>query len=91
MKKKERVILKIHVQPKSSKNEIVGYYHDTLRIKVTAPPVDGQANRACIRYLAGFFELKRSQLSIVKGYTSRVKLLEIKGIGKERLLKRLKN
>jgi uncharacterized protein (TIGR00251 family) len=89
--KGNRVILKIHVQPNSSKNEIVGFYHDTLRIKIAAPALDGRANRACIRYLAEFFEVKPSQVDILKGQASRIKLLEIKGVSKERLLEKLVN
>ena len=46
------IILKIYLQPKSSKNEIVGPYRDGIKIKVTAPPVEGKANDALIRFLA---------------------------------------
>jgi uncharacterized protein (TIGR00251 family) len=47
--KPEGLIFKITVQPKSSKNEIAGLYGDALKIKLTAPPVEGAANRMCIK------------------------------------------
>ena len=46
------IILKVYLQPKSSKNEIVGPYRDGIKVKVTAPPIEGKANEALIRFLA---------------------------------------
>ena len=73
----EDIILKVYLQPKSSKNEIMGPYRDGIKIKVTAPPVDGKANKALIRFLANELEISPSQIEILKGHHSREKTLRI--------------
>ncbi|MBS3917554.1 MAG: DUF167 domain-containing protein [Deltaproteobacteria bacterium] len=45
-------ILKVYLQPKSSKNEIVGPYRDGIKVRVTAPPIDGKANKTLVQFLA---------------------------------------
>jgi len=71
------MILKVYLQPKSSKNEIVGPYRDGIKIKLTAPPVEGKANEALIRFLAGELGISPSRIEIVKGHHSREKTLRI--------------
>jgi len=66
---------KIFVQPRSSKNMIVGLYGDALKIKLKAPPVDGAANKMCIQYLAKCLKVPKSSLEIISGHTSRSKLI----------------
>ncbi len=70
-------ILKIYLQPKSSKNEIVGPYRDGIKIKVTAPPVEGKANEALVRFLAGRLGVSASHIEILQGHRSREKKLRI--------------
>ena len=70
-------ILKIYLQPKSSKNEIVGPYRDGIKIKVTAPPVEGKANEALVRFLAGKLGVSASRIEILQGHHSREKKLRI--------------
>jgi len=48
----EGIVFKVFVQPRSSKNQIVGAHGDALKVKVTAPPVAGAANRMCLKFLA---------------------------------------
>ncbi len=72
-------ILKVYLQPKSSKNEIVGPYRDGIKVKVTAPPVQGKANEALIRFLAKEWNSSPSQIEIIKGHHSREKTLRISG------------
>ncbi len=48
----KETLIKVYLQPKSSKNEVVGPYRDGVKVKVTAPPVEGKANEALIRFLA---------------------------------------
>ncbi len=72
-------ILKIYLQPKSSKNEIVGPYRDGIKVKVTAPPVEGKANEALIRFLVKEWKISPSQIEIIKGHHSREKTLRISG------------
>lgn len=68
--KMERILLKVYLQPKSSKNEIVGPYRDGVKIKITAPPIDGKAN----------IGIPPSQVEIIKGQHAREKTLSISGI-----------
>jgi uncharacterized protein (TIGR00251 family) len=72
-------ILKVYLQPKSSKNEVVGPYRDGIKVKVTAPPVEGKANEALIRFLAKGFGISPSCIEIIKGLHSREKTLRISG------------
>ncbi len=72
-KKKEGLIFKITVLPRSSRNMAAGIYGDTLKIKLTAPPVDGAANKMCINFLAECLKVSRSSLKIISGHSNRVK------------------
>lgn len=71
-------VLKVFIQPRSSKNMIVGIHGDALKIKLTAPPVDGAANKMCIQYLAKSLKLPKSSLEIISGHTNRNKSVLIK-------------
>ena len=66
---------KVFVQPRSSKNMISGLHGDALKIKLTAPPVDGAANNMCIKYLAKCLNVPRSSMEIISGHTSRTKMV----------------
>ncbi len=70
--------IKIRVLPRSSKNEVVGEMSDgTLKIKLTAPPVDGAANDSLIKLLAEYFDKPKSKIKIAAGATSKNKIIEI--------------
>ncbi len=69
--------LAIHVQPRASRNAIVGWHGDALKVALTAPPVDGAANTALIVFLAQAFDLKRAQIRLLHGDSSRHKLVEL--------------
>jgi len=69
------IVLKVFLQPRSAKNMIVGEHGDALKIKLTAPPVDGAANKMCIQYLAKFLKVPKSTIEIISGHTSRTKRL----------------
>jgi len=79
MRMKE-IILKVYLQPKSSKNEIIGPYRDGIKVKVTAPPIEGKANEALIKFLAKEFKIPPSSIEILKGHRSREKTLKISGV-----------
>jgi len=70
-------ILKVYLQPKSSKNEIVGPYRDGIKVRITAPPVGGRANEALIKFLAKEFKTSASSVEILKGRHSREKIIRI--------------
>lgn len=73
------VRLRLHVQPRASKTAIAGVHGDALRIRLAAPPVDGAANEALLRFLAEAFGVPRSAVTLVTGATSRRKRVEILG------------
>lgn len=83
------VRLEIIVQPRSSRNQIVGEQNGALKIKLTAPPVEGEANAALIDFLAPALKITRKDISLVKGSTSRHKLIEIAGLEPDQILGRL--
>ena len=72
-KKNDGVLFKIYVQPKASKNAVVGLHDDALKIRLTAPPVDGAANKMCIKFLSKQLDIPKSSIEIVSGQTSRTK------------------
>lgn len=83
------VRFKVKVQPRSGRNEICGLLGDALKIKLTAPPVDGEANEACLKFLAQCLAVPRSRLSLVSGQTSTQKTILALGIKEQDLLDRL--
>jgi uncharacterized protein (TIGR00251 family) len=83
------VCLEVQVQPRSSRNQVVGEQDGRLKIKLTAPPVEGEANQALINYLAHLLELPRRNIKLLKGESSRHKLIEISGLNAEALLEKL--
>ena len=75
------VIFKIKVQPGAAKNEIVEIQGDALKIKVNAPAVKGKANKALIDFLAKKLGVKKSEIEIISGHTSRIKKIKVIGEG----------
>ncbi len=69
--------LTIKLQPSASKNEIVGREGEFVRIRVQSPPVDGKANKALITLLAKELSVKKAQVSITSGQTSRLKRVQV--------------
>lgn len=77
IEKKGYCFLKILVQPRASKGGIVGIHGETLKIKVTSPPVKGAANKECIEVLSKVLGIKKSGIEIIEGETFRRKTLKI--------------
>lgn len=82
----KETLIKIYLQPKSSKNEVVGSFRDGIKVKVTATPIEGKANEALIRFLAKEFRIPPSSIEILKGHHSREKTLKISGLALQELL-----
>lgn len=76
----EGVLLAIKLQPRASKNEIGEPLGSELRVKVTAPPVDAAANEALLRLLADTLDCPRREVELVRGHTSRHKLVRVRGM-----------
>jgi uncharacterized protein (TIGR00251 family) len=81
--------LAVKVQPRASKNEIGDVVGGELKIKVTAPPVDSAANEALLRFLAEKLNTPRSALRLVRGGTSRHKIVGISGLDASKVAERL--
>ena len=79
----------VKIQPRAKRNAIVGELGDVLKIALTAPPVDGRANQACIDFFADFLELSRSAITILSGESSRNKVIRVAGISREDLRNKL--
>ncbi|NUM88661.1 MAG: YggU family protein [Bdellovibrionales bacterium] len=78
------VILAIRVQPRSSRNAVVGVHGEALKIAVNAPPVDGAANEAVVELLAGVFGVPRRNVEILSGDSGRLKRVALVGLTVER-------
>ncbi|MEJ5348642.1 MAG: DUF167 domain-containing protein [Desulfosoma sp.] len=74
------------VQPKARRTEVVGVQHGELRIKLCAPPVEGAANRECLRFLADLTGTAKSRVRLLYGDKSRKKVILIQGTNAERLV-----
>jgi len=77
--------LAVRAQPNAKKNAVVGEHGGALKVAVTAPPEDGRANEALVGLLRDWLGLKRSQVELVGGHTSRNKLVLIRGLTPEQL------
>lgn len=71
-------IIKVVVQPRAAKTGVVGRHDDALKIRITAPPVDGAANKMCVQHLAKRLKVSPSSIEILSGHTSRTKQLRIR-------------
>jgi uncharacterized protein (TIGR00251 family) len=67
------LVVNVFVQPRASRNQVAGLHGEALKLRLTAPPVDGAANRMCIAFLADLLEVPKSTLEIVAGHSSRNK------------------
>ena len=67
----------IKVLPRSSRNEVTKISEGEYKVKLTAPPVSGEANKKLIEVLADYFDVSKSQVEIVGGKSARVKMVDI--------------
>ncbi len=72
--------IKVKIQPRASRNRIAGKLGDTLKVTLTAPPVDGAANAACIEFFASLLKIPKSRVEILSGHTGRTKLIKFYGV-----------
>jgi uncharacterized protein len=83
------VKLRVKVVPKASRDEIVGWLGDALKVSVTAPPVRGQANDALVTLLARALGLARARITVVAGGSAARKTVEIEGLSLEEIRARI--
>ena len=84
------VTFSIKVHPRARKDAITGELGDALKLSLTAPPIDGRANHACIDFFANLLKLPRSSITIASGQNSRNKVIHIAGLSAAALRQRLK-
>ena len=80
----------VRVHPRARKNAITGSFGDALKVALTAPPVDGKANEACIEFFAKLLKVPRSSVTIAAGHTSRNKVIRVTGLSAMEIQRRLK-
>ncbi|MDF7759322.1 DUF167 family protein YggU [Kosakonia cowanii] len=71
------LVLRLYIQPKASRDAIIGLHGDEVKVAITAPPVDGQANAHLVKFLAKQFRVAKSQVLIEKGELGRHKQIKI--------------
>ncbi|AVJ19197.1 DUF167 family protein YggU [Serratia rhizosphaerae] len=71
------LVIRLYIQPKASRDQIIGLHGDEIKVAITAPPVDGQANAHLIKFLAKQFKAAKSNITIEKGELGRHKQLRI--------------
>lgn len=83
------VTFAVRVQPRAKRNAVAGELGEVLKIALTAPPVDGKANEACIAFLAELLAVPRSSITIAAGETSRNKVIRVSGVSAAQVETRL--
>ena len=87
----DSVRIRVRVQPRASRTEIVGEHDGALRVRITAPPVEGEANEALIRFFAKRLRVARSRIEVIAGASSRSKVLEVDGVTVDDVAGRLRD
>ncbi len=82
-KTKDGVFLHVIASPRASRSEITGIYQNRCKIRVKAPPVDGEANKALITFLSKFFKLPKRQIVLQRGSTGKQKTFLLAGLSLE--------
>ncbi len=83
------VVLRIYVQPRASRNELVGVQGDELKVRLTSPPVEGAANQLCREFFAKLLDVPRQDVALIAGDRSRHKRLLVTGESLDEIRKRL--
>jgi len=79
----------VKVHPRAKRNAITGEVGDALKLSLTAPPIEGRANEACVEFLAKLLKLPRSSVTIASGHSSRRKVIRVVGLSAEEVRKRI--
>ena len=85
----EGVTFAVKVQPRARKNAITGELGDALKVSLTAPPVEGRANEACIEFFAKLLKVPRSSVTIASGLNSRSKVIRVAALTSDEVRARL--
>jgi uncharacterized protein (TIGR00251 family) len=83
------VAFAVKVHPRAKKNAITGELGDALKVSLTAPPIEGRANQACVEFFANLLKVPRSSVTIASGQTSRNKVIRVAGLTARQVQDRL--
>ena len=83
------VTFSVRVHPRAKKNCITGEMGDALKVSLTAPPVEGRANEACVEFFAKLLKVPRSSVTIASGQSSRNKVIRVVGVSAAEVRSRL--
>lgn len=83
--------LRVHLQPRASQNRVVGVHGEAMKIALTAPPIEGEANAALLRFLAKLLTIPQSSVSLLSGAKSRDKQVFISTPNAEQTLHTLRD
>jgi uncharacterized protein (TIGR00251 family) len=83
------VAFAVKVHPRAKKNAITGELGDALKVSLTAPPMEGRANQACVEFFAKLLKVPRSSVTIASGQTSRNKVIRVAGLTAQQVQDRL--
>ncbi|MBP1763823.1 MAG: hypothetical protein H6Q65_881 [Firmicutes bacterium] len=85
------ITVNVRVQPRASRNAITGVMGGSLKVSLTSPPVDGEANEACIAFFSKILSVAKNRISITNGFKGRNKVIAIEGLTKEDFIQLLKS
>ena len=83
------VVLRVLVQPRASKNELAGIHGDCLKIRITSPPVEDQANKKLCAFLSKLIGVGKKKVEVVGGHKTRVKKVRISNASMDEVRKKL--
>lgn len=81
----DSVVLMLHIQPGAKTTGFAGRHGDAMKIRLAAPPVDGKANAALMKFLADYCAVPKSAVTLVSGQSARAKRVRVEGVSAERL------
>ena len=87
----ETVAFSVRVVPRASRDKIAGIHDGALRVRLTAPPVEGAANEALVAFLSGVLRVPKRDIEIVSGQTARNKVVSVYGLSPREIEARLRS
>ena len=87
--KDDAVTIRVRVQPRASRTEIIGEHAGAIKMRIAAPPVDGKANEECRRFLAKLLKVGATSIEIISGDSSRDKIIRVSNMTARRVLEAL--
>ena len=83
------MLISVRVHPNAATNEVVGFTDGVLRVRVSAPPVKGRANKELLSFLSQILDVGKSKVRIIKGHKSRNKMIDVDGVSQQDIMERL--